>query len=240
MAAVHTGSYTIRPHSHTWHQLIYAAQGVMSVHTAQGEWVVPPHRAVWAPAGVEHSLAMVGSVSLQTLYVATSVSHLLPASCSVVNVSPLLRELILHIIRIGMLDRRVPEHAHLIDFLLDQLPVLPATPLQLPLPRDPRARHVADRLRARPDDPGSVHQLAGAAGASGRTIERIFVTETGMTFGRWRQQARLLHAIRLLAAGNPVTEVALDVGYESVSAFIAVFKSTFGTTPNRYFESQAS
>jgi AraC-like DNA-binding protein len=227
----------IAPHAHDWHQLIYASEGVMWVHTAQGDWVVPPNRAVWVPAGIEHGIEMTGKVFVQTIYLAADVSGNLPRRCCAVNVSPLLRELILHTVKLGMLDERVPARARLIGFLIDQLSVLPAIPLQLPLPEDGRARRAVAWLRAHPDDPGLIKSISRRVATSARTLERVFQRETGMTFGRWRQQLRLLEAMRLLASGRPVTTVALEVGYDSPSAFIAMFKRTLGTTPRRYFAS---
>jgi AraC-like DNA-binding protein len=231
----HSNGYVIPAHSHDWHQLIYATQGVMSVYTTQGSWVIPPHRAVWVPAGVEHSIAMCGSVLMQTIYLATVLSEALPRGCCAVNVSPLLRELIVHAVSLGMLDRAIPAQARLIGVLLDQIEVLPVMPLQLPMPRDPRARRVAAWLQDHHDAAGLLKQLQKTARCSKRTIERLFMDETGLTFGRWRQQMRLLHALRLLADGQAVTAVALEVGYESPSAFIAMFRRTLGTTPSRYF-----
>jgi AraC-like DNA-binding protein len=234
------GGHVIAPHVHGWHQLIYASDGVMSVRTAQGEWVVPPHRAVWVPAGVEHSIEMVGTVLMQTLYLPVRISPRLPHRCSAVNVSPLLRELILHAIDLGMLDRRIPAQRRVLDVLLDQLRLLPSIPLRLPTLSDERARRVAGWLRERPDDPGLMKQLAGRCNSSPRTLERIFRRETGMTFGKWRQQLRLLQAMRLLASGRRVTQVALEVGYDSASAFIAMFRRTLGTTPRKYFGTTSS
>jgi AraC-like DNA-binding protein len=234
-AVRHTIDHVIPPHAHDWHQLIYASEGVMWVHTAQGEWVVPPNRAVWVPAHVEHGIEMTGTVFVQTLYLATRVSKALPEKCCAVNVSPLLRELIRHAVTLGVLDKTVPARARLIGVLVDQLSALPTIPLQLPWPSDERAQRAASWLRAHPDDPGLIKQMAKRAAASARTLERLFQRQTGMTFGRWRQQMRLLHALRLLAAGQPVTAVAQDVGYDSTSAFIAMFKRTLGTTPHRYF-----
>jgi AraC-like DNA-binding protein len=118
---------------------------------------------------------------------------------------------------------------------MEQLRVLPAIPLQLPWPSDERARRAAAWLRAHPADPGLIKQMARRVASSPRTLERLFQYETGLTFGRWRQQLRLLHALQFLAAGRAVTQVALDVGYESTSAFIAMFRRTLGTTPRRYF-----
>jgi AraC-like DNA-binding protein len=113
-------------------------------------------------------------------------------------------------------------------------------PLQLPMPRDPRAARVAARLRAKPGDTASLAALAQHAGASRRTIERSFARETHMSAGEWRRRARLLHAVRRLAEGEAVTNVSLEAGYSSVSAFIAVFKKTFGMTPARYVARDAS
>jgi AraC-like DNA-binding protein len=235
-AVRHAHSHVIPQHSHDWHQLIYAGEGVMWVHTAQGEWVVPPNRAVWVPAGIEHSIEMSGRVFVQTLYLSTEVSGELSKNCCAVNVSPLLRELILHIVQKNVLDDKKPEEARLIGFLVDQLGVLPSIPLQLPLPSDERALRAIAWMRAHPDDAGSLKQMARRVSASVRTLERIFQTETGLTFGKWRQQLRLLHALRHLAAGRPVLTTALEVGYDSPSAFIAAFRRHFGATPSRYFE----
>jgi AraC-like DNA-binding protein len=225
----------IRPHAHDRHQLVYASEGVMTVQTPEGSWVVPAHRAVWIPCGVVHSIRISGRVSMRTLYLAPRIDRSLPSSCYAFAVSPLLRELVLHAVEKGSLDRRVAAEAHLIAVILGQLGPVQASPLQLPLPRDPRALRMARRLQERPGDRRPVRALLARAGASQRTLERLFRAETGLSLGRWRQQLRLFEALRLLAAGEPVTAVALDVGYESLSAFVSVFRRTFGATPGRYF-----
>ncbi len=211
----------------------------MWVKTAEGDWVVPPSRAVWVPAGVEHAIEMTGTVLVQTLYLSAHLSGKLPKRCCAVNVSPFLRELIRHTVTLGFLDKRVPVHARLVGVLLDQLRVLPTIPLQLPWPADERAQRAAAWVREHLDDPDPTRQVARRAALSIRTLERLFQKETGLTFGKWRQQLRLLQALRLLAAGRPVTAVALDVGYESPSAFIVMFKRTLGVTPHRYFAASA-
>jgi AraC-like DNA-binding protein len=235
LAAGYSSGTVLDHHTHDWAQLVYACEGVMSVHTEQGTWVVPSHRGVWIPAGVEHSIAMSGWVSMRTLYMAPALVRTLPRRCCVLAVPPLLRELILHTVAQGALRRDLPEQRHLIEFLLDRLRALPAVPLELPMPRDARALRVAQRWQDDPGAVGSVDALLTAAGASRRTLERIFQRETGMSLGRWRQQARLLHAMRLLARGEAVTTTALEVGYESPSAFIAAFSLVLGTTPGRYY-----
>jgi AraC-like DNA-binding protein len=154
----------------------------------------------------------------------------------VVNVPALLKELILHACVCGSLARRLSWQSHLIDVIVDQLRLINVAPLQLPLPEDLRALRVADLLRADPSDPRPLAQLSQQSGASRRTVERLFVESTGMTFGRWRQQLRLQHAMRLLGGGSKVTHAALDAGYSTPSAFIAAFRKTLGSTPAQYFK----
>jgi AraC-like DNA-binding protein len=227
--------HTLAPHAHEWDQLTYAATGVLRVDTADDSWTVPPHTAVWVPAGVRHAEHMFAPSTMRTLYFAPRLVKRLPRrECRAVNISGLLRELFLHACRQGALDRRTPAHAHAIGMLLDQLAGVTTVPLQLPTPRDDRARRVADVLRDSPDAHDSVAALARRAGASRRTIERLFARDTGLTMAEWRRRLRLLHAVRLLAEGQTVTEVALAVGYTSVSAFIVVFKREFAVTPGRY------
>ena len=225
--------HTTATHAHDWDQLTYAASGVMRVHTEAASWLVPPHRAVWVPARTAHAEEMHAPVSIRTLYLAPGIARTLPRACHIVNISTLLREVILKVTRLGTLDRRTPRDQHLISVLLDELVGVADVPLQLPMPRDPRARRLATLIRAAPDATASVATLARRAGASRRTIERLYQNETRMTVGEWRRRVRMLHAIRLLATGAAVTGVALDAGYSSTSAFIAAFKRAFGTTPGK-------
>ncbi|HXD33025.1 MAG TPA: helix-turn-helix transcriptional regulator [Pyrinomonadaceae bacterium] len=235
LASGFSPGFIIDPHFHDWHQLVYATRGVMTVNTSSSSWVVPPHRAVWVPAKIDHEVEMVGSVSLRTLYIKVGLSTSLPSQCCVVNVSPLLRELIVHTIKLGMLNRFVPAQKRLIGVILDQLEALRTVPLKLPMPQDARAARVAQLVRSNPSENKSLDQLSSKIGASKRTIERLFLAETEMTFGKWRQQLRLLHALKLLAAGENVTTAAFAVGYDSTSAFIYAFKTALGTTPGRYY-----
>lgn len=222
-------------HHHGWHQLIYAVAGVMTVETASGTWVVPANRAVWVPARVVHGIVMSGSVSMRTLYFSPRLLGTFPGACRVVAVTPLLRELVLHAVEREGLDRRRAVDRHLLDVLIDQVTTLPADPLRILHPSEPRAARVARQVVDRPGERATLQVLAKLSGASKRTVERAFVRETGMSFGRWRQQVRLIYALQLLAAGQPVTSVALEVGYDSVSAFVSLFRKLLGTTPGRYF-----
>jgi AraC-like DNA-binding protein len=227
--------YIVPRHFHETDQLVYAISGVMTVLTSEGTWVVPTQRAVWIPAKMPHSIRMSGAVSMRTLYFRRRYMDVLPRRCRVVNVTPLLRELVLHCCQFPGLTRRDPKQAHLIDTLSDQLQVASVVPLQLPNPSEPRAAAVATALSKDPGDARAIDEVCRAAGAGRRTIERTFRRETGMTLGRWRQQLRLLHATQLMAQGSQITRAALDAGYSTPSAFIFAFRKTLGTTPGRYF-----
>jgi AraC-like DNA-binding protein len=228
-------AYLLRWRAQSWAQLIYAVRGVMTVHTPAGLWVIPPHQAMWVPAGNALRVEMGGGVSMRTLYLNARLSRPLPATCRVVHVSPLLRELMLQAVRLKTLDRARPTERHLMDVLLDQLAVLPRAPLDLPAPRDPRGVRAAALVRGAPGERLRLEELARRSDASPRTLERIFRSETGLAFGAWRQRARLLQALQLLAEGATVTSVSIAIGYESLSAFVAAFRRVFGTTPGRYF-----
>ncbi|MFO0983718.1 MAG: helix-turn-helix transcriptional regulator [Planctomycetota bacterium] len=231
--------HRIGSHSHAEHQLVYASRGVMTVHTPDGSWVVPAHRGVWVPARTVHSIEISGAVSMRTLYLAPRIARSVAASCHALNVSPLLRELILHAVALGRMSRRNARHAQLIDLILDQLEAAQTSAFHLPQLKDPRARRIAQLLHNDPSDRRPLGMLTRGMGASKRTIERAFLADTGLTFGRWRQQLRLVHSLRLLAAGEKVTSVALAVGYDSLSAFVSAFRRAFGITPGRYFRSPA-
>jgi len=237
LAAGYGPGASIQDHTHSWRQLIFSPKGVMSVSTAQGTWIVPPHWAVWVPSGVTHSIRFSGEASMRTIYVRPRLGRRLPTVCRVIRVSPLLRELILRAQSIGMLDRREPAHRRLAELILDEFREQEVAPLELPMPRDPAARRLADCLCERPNEPVSLDELARRCGAARRTLERRFVEETGITLGRWRQHARLFHALRRLAAGDAVQMAGMQAGYNSVSAFIASFRGAFGATPGRYFNS---
>ncbi len=233
LACTYYGGHHIEPHAHRWGQLIYAATGVMRVHAEGMEWVVPPARAIWAPAGVRHEIRARGDYAMRTLYLEPSLAEPLPGSCLAIEVGPLLRELILHAVGIGMLDEDDPVHRRLARVIVDQVAAAEALPLSLPLPSDPRAVRLADRLRQDPASDAELDVLAADAAASVRTIQRLFLAETGLRFGEWRQRMRLLHAASLLGAGASVTEAGLEAGYAGTSAFIAAFRKQFGRTPAR-------
>jgi AraC-like DNA-binding protein len=234
LAKSYPAGYVIPLHFHDRDQLVYASSGVMTVGTETGIWIVPPHRAVWIPKSVPHTITMSGDVAMRTLYLKPRLATSLPRNCGVVNVSALLKELILCSCGAGALRGRVTTERHLIDVILDQLHAIELVPLQLPGLSDPRAKRVAAALLAEPADSRSLDEMCRSSGASRRTVERLYRHETGMTLGKWRQQLRLMHAMRLLAEGAKVTHAALASGYSSASSFVAAFHKVLGTTPTRY------
>ena len=228
--------HVIPEHYHPEDQLVFASRGVMTVRTAEDIWVVPPLRAVWIPAGVPHSVVISGAVSMRTLYFLPGVAAHIPKKCFVLNVSSLLKELILHACEFPKLTRRVALQRSLIDMIVTQLKAANAVPLQLPRPSDRRAARIVRMLVADPGEEKTLDALCKDCGASKRTIQRIFIEQTKMTFARWRQQLRLLHAMQLLASGEKVIGAALEAGYNSPSAFISMFRKQLGKTPRNYFK----
>jgi AraC-like DNA-binding protein len=224
-----------RAHSSEWGQLIFASRGAMTVSTDSGVWVVPPHQAVWVPPGVKHDVEVPARAAMRRVYVEPPHTRRLPATCRAVNVSPLLRELLRRVFQLETLDRSRRGERNLMEVLLDELAVLPVAPIDLPMPHDARALRAAKHVRETVDGAHTLARVAKHAGASSRTLERLFRAETGLSFGAWRQRARLLRALQLLADDATVTQTALSVGYESTSAFVAAFRRTIGTTPGRYF-----
>jgi AraC-like DNA-binding protein/quercetin dioxygenase-like cupin family protein len=223
-----------QPHRHSWGQLVYGVSGVIRVATDAGTWLAPPTRAIWMPAGMTHALTMRGEVAMRTLYIAPERAAPVPAEAAVLEVAPLLRELILHILAIGMLDPARPEHDRLAGLLVDLLVTARRQDLFLPLPRDRRAAAFAASVVDAPDDRAGLAVLARRAGASLRTLQRLFPEETGLSLDAWRAKARMIHAASQLSAGAPVAVAAASSGYDSASAFITAFKRQFGVTPGRY------
>lgn len=219
--------------------LVYTSRGALTITTGDGVWIVPQHQAMWIPPRIKHYIETGPGAALRTLYVRPGTARRLPATCRAVNVSPLLRELLRRAFQLETLDRRKREQRHLIAVLLDELAVLPVAPIDLPMPRDPRALRAARHVRESPALRHSLADVARQAGASTRTIERLFREETGLSFGTWRQRTRFLRALQLLAEDENVTTTALAVGYESTSAFVAAFRRAIGVTPWRYFEHDA-
>lgn len=237
LATNYATGYQIASHQHPWHQLLYATSGAMTVSAKRSSWMIPTARAVFIPAHTAHAIRMWGTVQMRTLYLSPALTGFETPECRVLEVAPLLRELILRAVERMGLDSRVAHDARMIGLLEDEVDRAMAaaadSPLLLPMPRDERALALAHSVLNQPLRSENVDALAKQHGVARRTLERRYRDETGMSFGVWRQKARLLDSIRLLAQGMSVTDTALDCGYASVSAFIAAFKGTFGCTPGR-------
>ncbi len=225
-------------HTHRRAQLIHASVGVLQVHSDAGQWVVPPQRAVWVPPQVRHRVSSSRAFWLRTLY-AEPQRVPVPPQCTVVSVDLLVDELLRAAADFGPDYPQTGSEARLIAVILDRVPHLARAPLHLPRPSDPRLARIADTLLADPADATTLDQWAEQVGAAARTIARLFLKDTGLSFAQWRQQRRLLAALERLGAGDSVTSVALDVGYADVSSFVAVFKAALGETPARYFRDAA-
>lgn len=229
----HAGTL-LAEHQHRWGQLVFAASGVMRVITDTAAWFIPSTRAVWLPAGIRHSIRMQGEVSLRTLYIRPSRATPLPGQPAVLEVVPLLRELILHVVGIGMLTPEQPQHDRLAGLLVDLLCQARSEDLMLPLPQSRRAAKLAEILLCAPGDERDLPALSNEAGASLRTLQRLFPQETGLTIEAWRQKARMIHAVTMLSTGASVAQTALDCGYLSLAAFSSAFRRQFGASPGRY------
>lgn len=231
------GPHRVGAHTHPRAQIIYQGTGVYRVKTDLGSWVVPPSQAIWIPPFVYHEAFTNCSASALMFFVDRSCTAALRGECTVVGVSPLLKELFSRAVRYGNDYAAAGKEVRLVKVILDELGGLEPAPLHLPLASDKRLRRVMDRLLETPADERGLDELAALCGASARTLARLFRRETGMTFTEWRKQLRLLEAIDRLGQGQSVTSVALDMGYRSASAFIAMFRQTLGATPNRYMQS---
>ena len=208
----------------------------MTVTTATATWVVPSQQAVWVPAGVYHEVYSAGPLAMRSLYVHPDASGDLPGECCVMAVEPFLRELIVKIADLVECDELPASYARLVGVVLDELRDLKTAPLHLPLPRDARLKVVTDSLMAEPGDNRDLTEWGRHAGASARTMARLFRRETGMTFAGWRRRLRLLAAVSRLGTGDSVTTVAYDLGYHSPSAFVAMFRRALGASPGRYLQ----
>jgi len=240
MANERETSSSLPAHRHEVAQLLFASRGMMRVTTDAGAWIVPPELAVWLPAGQSHQVHCLGLVSMRSLYFRPDVAAGLPEPCRVILVSPLLREVIVALVEGRQVYRAEDPETRLVTVLLDLVSDAPEAPLRLPLPSDRRLKPVTDQLLAEPADGRTLADWATVCGASERTLARLFDAETGMTFNRWRQQVRLQAALSLLGQGNSVTSAALEVGYDSPSAFIAMFRRLLGETPRQYLERMKS
>jgi AraC-like DNA-binding protein len=224
----------VAAHSHPWVQLLYASEGVMRVRTELGVWIIPPRRALLIAPGVVHELTMLSRVNQRTLYIDTAAGAPHVEGCKVLEVSPLLRELIL------ALSAEPAEYPpggrgeHLARLILLELQAMETVPIAVPWPRDRRLQALCTDIMDHPGSQRTLEDRAFDAGASARTLIRLFPKETGLHYRQWVQQVHLAHAFEQLARGESVGTIARTLGYASPSAFTSMFRRLLGKTPQDY------
>jgi AraC-like DNA-binding protein len=226
--------HRIPPHWHDRAQFIFAVEGTMTVRIPRRAWIVPPSRALWVPSHTVHEIQMFGIVEMRSLYVDNAAAAGMPSSCVVLNVTPLLRELVLRAVALPKSYDEQGDDGLVMRLLLAEIRRLPRCALDLPLPGSADLAQLCERILADLSRKRRAVEDAKEMSTSTRTLYRRFLKETGITFARWKQQARLLESIRRLAQGAPVTTVAMDLGYDSASAFSTMFRRALGIAPRAF------
>lgn len=216
-------------HRHRKGQLVLALHGSVTCEVPQGMWMVPPQHGVWIPGGMPHSNRATDNARICFLFLEPDAAQM-PAQCCTLAISALLRELILHLAASGQTGS-----ARVEALLLELLVTAPVEQLYLPVSDHAKIRRMARCLSKDPSDRTSLAQWAERLAMSERSLARLVSQETGLTFGRWRQQLHILVALRQLSEGASVQQVAGSLGYDSVTAFITMFKKALGQPPGRYF-----
>lgn len=229
----------IASHSHPRAQLLYAVEGVMRVRTPNSVWTIPSHRALWVPPGVEHHSFMMSDLEMRTVYVSADIPLSLGSECRAISVSGLLRELILGLLQ-EPAEYPIPGRGeHLVALILMEIDRAATQSIEIPWPQDRRLQRVCQLVLDSPGISRTIEELADIAGASARTLIRLFPKETGLKYHQWAQQVQLAEAIGRLGRGETIARIASFLGYSSPSAFSAMFKRNTGVTPNHFFNSQA-
>jgi AraC-like DNA-binding protein len=228
------GSLELDPHRHAKGQILFLQRGALSFEVQGGLWIVPPRSAVWIPGGARHSMKATGALEGYSAFVAPHTETHLPSACCTVAVTPLLCELLFRAGNLPVFWEERGANARLMRVLLDEIAAVQIDDLHLPMPTNPRLREMVGLMMATPADRGTLEVWAKRIGLSKRTLLRLMSRETGMSFGRWRQQLGVVLAVKWLAGGASIQQVAIDLGYESVPSFVIMFKKALGTSPGRY------
>lgn len=223
-------------HQHHKGQLVMALRGGVVCEVSRAKWMVPPNHAVWIPGGMPHSNRATNNARICFLFVEAQASKM-PVKCCTLVISPMVRELILYLAEQGLSYPREGAAARVAAVLLEQLATAPVEQLHLPVSDHPKIRTITEVWEQDPADRRTLVQWADQLALSGRSLARLVERETGLSFGRWRQQWHLIVALRQLAEGAPVQQVASNLGYDSVTAFITMFKKSLGKPPAQYFAS---
>ena len=223
-----------RPHHHRKAQLLFTVRGVINCEVEDAVLIVPPLCAVWIPAGLPHTVFGSGEVECLSLFIDPPVTARLPTECCTITVSDFFHQLLM---RANALPERYDvdgPNGRIVSVIFDELAAAPVEDLRLPIPGDPRLKKLTDLLIAAPADHASVAEWAARVALSERSLSRLLAAEVGMSFGRWRRQLHIVLALRQLSAGKTVQAVAFDLGYESASSFVTMFRKMVGKPPNRY------
>lgn len=223
-------------HHHQKAQLLFTVRGIINCEVDDAVWIVPPRCAVWIPGGLPHAVFGSGEVECLSLFIEPPAAANLPKTCCTITVSSLLHHLL-------MRANDLPEYydvdgpdGRIVSVILDELAAAPVEDLRLPIPGDPRLKRLTDLLIAAPADHATVAQWASRIALSERSLSRLLAEEVGMSFGRWRRQLHIVLALRHLSAGQTVQAVAMDLGYESASSFVTMFRKMVGKPPSRYLQ----
>lgn len=227
-------SFELAPHTHRRGQFLHATTGVIAVSTSQGAWVVPPQRGVWIPAGTPHAVRMIGRVSTRSVMIDPAAGAALDRRCRVVAVSPLLSSLLEDAAEIALEYDETGRDGLVMRLIVAEIERAPVIPLAVPFPRSPALAARCHAFLESPNVKSGVDEWAAVLGLNRRSFTRLFRRETGMSFAEWRQQACLAMALQMLVAGTSVTEIALDLGYESTASFSTMFRRVLGVPPSRY------
>ncbi|PTV51794.1 AraC family transcriptional regulator [Pseudomonas putida] len=221
-------------HSHRKGQLVVSLHGGVTCEVPDALWIAPPHYGVWVPGGVDHRSRATDNAQICFLLIEPGALDM-PAECCTVKIAPMIREMIQHLVDQGLDYPRNGRTARLVSVLLEQLSTAPVEHLKLPISQHPKLQLIAQTFVSDCSNRLSLMEWADRMAMSEKTLARLVVRETGLTFGRWRQRFKLLLALQLLASGMTVQRVAGDLGYDSVTAFITMFKKALGVSPGKYF-----
>jgi AraC-like DNA-binding protein len=234
VALAEVGRFELEPHRHRKSQIILVEQGALSCEVEGGLWIVPPRSAVWIAGGALHAIKVTGALKGYGAFVEPGADVRRHKSCCAVSVTPLLRELLARSATLPALYVEGGSETRLMNVLLDELAAAEVADLHLPMPTDARLRTMVDLMMAAPADRSSMEVWARRVGLSERTLARLISQETGMSFGRWRQQLNVMLAIKWLAGGVSIQQVAANLGYGSIPSFVTMFRKALGTPPGRY------
>jgi len=229
-------NYQVAEHQHPWGQLVYASRGIMKVEVPGASFIIPPERALWVPRFTPHTVSTRFGLSFRSLYIDNSWSKTLPTKTTSININNLLRELILTVTRWPEEFDPGPQERRLLAVLVDQIQQASSAPLFLYMPSDNRLKQITAKLQLEPADNTSLQDWSKIIGATPRTLNRLFQKETRMGFVEWRQRLRILYSLERIERGENIAIVALDLGYESGSAFTTMFKKHLGLSPKTYFK----